>query len=71
MPTLTIHLDEHLHTTLTRLAKSAHRSKSDLVRQMLSREVALEELRQTRTLLKPFADRAGYLSDEDFFRNIS
>jgi hypothetical protein len=38
---------------------------------MLRREAALEELRQTRGLLKPYAERAGYLSDEDFFRDFS
>lgn len=71
MSTLTIRLDDELDATLNRLAEAAHRSKSDLVREMLRREAALEELRQTRTLLKPYAERAGYLTDEEFFRDIS
>ena len=71
MSTLTLRLDDELDAALTRLAEAAHRTKSDLVREMLRREAALEELRQTRVLLKPYAERAGYLTDEDFFREFS
>jgi len=71
MSTLTIRLDDQLDGQLNRLAERSKRTKSDLVREMLRREAALEELRQTRGLLKPFAERAGYLSDEDFFRDFS
>lgn len=71
MSTLTIRLDEQLDGQLSRLAERSHRTKSDLVREMLRREATLEELKQTRGLLKPYAERAGYLSDEDFFRDFS
>lgn len=69
--TMTIRLDKQLDAALTRLAREAHRSKSDLVREMLRREAALEDLRATRRELVPLAERAGYLTDEDFFRDIS
>ncbi len=69
--TLTIRLDDELDAQLSRLAEAAHRSKSDLVRAMLRREAALAELRRSRAILKPYAVRAGYLSDEDFFRDFS
>lgn len=71
MATLTIRLDDELDAVLTRMAASAHRSKSDLVREMLRRQTALDELNRSRALLKPYAERAGYLSDEDFFRDFS
>lgn len=71
MSTLTIRLDDQLDQQLNRLAAQMHRTKSDLVREMLRRETALEELRLTRALLKPYAERAGYLTDEDFFRDFS
>lgn len=71
MATLTIRLDDELDAALTRLAEEAHRSKSELVRQMLRREAALAELRRTQAMLKPYAERAGYLTDEDFFRDFS
>lgn len=71
MSTLTIRLDDELDATLTRLAEASHRTKSELVREMLRRQAAVEELRKTRALLMPYAERAGYLTDEDFFREIS
>ncbi|MGE3297741.1 MAG: ribbon-helix-helix protein, CopG family [Porticoccaceae bacterium] len=71
MSTLTIRLDDELDATLTRLAAESHRTKSELVRDMLRRQAALAELRRSRELLKPFAERAGYLTDEDFFRDFS
>jgi predicted transcriptional regulator len=71
MSSLTIRLDRELDATLTRLAKESHRSKSDLVREMLRREAAMAELKRSRALLKPYAERAGYLTDEDFFRDFS
>lgn len=71
MSTFTIRLDEDLDASLTRLAEEAHQSKSHLVREMLRREAALAELRQTRTMLKPYAEQAGYLTEEDFLSEIS
>jgi len=71
MTSVTIRLDDKLDAQLARLAEQSHRTKSELVREMLRRQAALEELRLSRALLKPFAERAGYMSDEDFFRNAS
>lgn len=71
MAMLTIRLDDQLDAALTRLAEGAQRSKGDLVREMLRREAAVAELRQSRALLKPYAEQAGYLMDEDFFRDFS
>ncbi len=71
MASLTIRLDDELDKTLTELARAQHRSKSDLVREMLRRQAALAELRRTQAMLKPYAEQAGYLTDEDFFRDFS
>lgn len=71
MATLTIRLDDELDATLAQLAQKTHRTKSDLVREMLRREAARAELRRTNALLRPFAERAGYLTDEDFFRDFA
>lgn len=69
--TLTIRLDKKLDAELTRLAKALHRSKSELVRAFIRRELALAEFRRSRAMLRPYAERAGYLTDEDFFRDFS
>lgn len=71
MATLTIRLDDELDLELTRLAEGARRTKSDLVREMLRREAALAAFEQARAVLVPLAEKAGYLTDEDVFRNVS
>lgn len=71
MSTLTIRLDDQLDADLTRLAQQMQRSKSDLVREMLRRETALAALERARSLLVPLAEKAGYLTDEDIFRDFS
>ncbi|MBI2397335.1 MAG: ribbon-helix-helix protein, CopG family [Xanthomonadales bacterium] len=71
MSTLTIRLDDALDAQLAELARVTRRSKSDLVREMLRRQTALAELERARSLLLPLAEKAGYLSDEDVFRDFS
>lgn len=71
MSTLTIRLDAELDAALTRLAEEAHRSKSDLVREMIRKQMALEAFEHARALIVPAAERAGYLTDEDVFRDVS
>ena len=71
MSTLTIRLDDELDAELTRLAEAEHRTKSDLVREMLRRQVALAAFEQARSLIVPAAENVGYLADEDVFRDLS
>jgi len=71
MTTLTIRLNDELAAKLDAMAKRSHRSRSDLVREMLRRQMLLDELRDLRTRLRPYAEQAGYLTDEDFFRDFS
>lgn len=71
MSTLTIRIDEKLETDLKRLAKQQKRSKSELVRDILRRYTAAELFEESRRRLQPYAQRAGYLTDEDFFRDFS
>ncbi len=71
MGTLTIRIDEELENSLERLARSQHRTKSDLAREMLRKRVAVERFRELRRQALPLAEAVGYLTDEDIFRDIS
>ena len=71
MSTLTIRLDDELDAQLNRLARQTHRTKSELVREMLRREAALAAFEEARERLVPLAEAAGYLTDEDVFRDIA
>jgi len=70
MGTLTIRLDEALEKDLEDLARALHRSKSDLAREMIRKRIAVERFRRIRGEILPFAEAAGYLTDEDVFLDI-
>ena len=71
MGSLTIRLDDKLEREITRLAKMQHKTKSEVARELLRRHVLVRELDQLRTRLLPYSEAAGYLADDDFFRDIS
>ena len=68
---LTIRLDRQLERELRRLAKRTGRSRSDLVRDALRRQLALAQLASIRQRAMPLAEARGYLTDEDIFRDVS
>ena len=69
--TLTIRIDDELEKDLDLLAKAQHRTKSDLAREMLRKHIAVERFRELRRKALPLAEAAGYVTDEDIFRDIS
>lgn len=71
MATLTIRLDRQLERQLAALAKATKRQKSEIVREALRRQVAMERFRALRAASLPLAEAAGYLTDEDVFRALS
>jgi predicted transcriptional regulator len=68
---LTIRLDAKLQRELDRLSKQLGRSRSDLVRDAVERQVALLRFERTRRALLPLAEAQGLLTDEDVFRAVS
>lgn len=71
MATLTIRLDEKLDRELARLAKKSGRTKSEVARDALRRQLLVAEFRQLRQELMPYAEAVGWLTDEDVFREVS
>ncbi|HXC41062.1 MAG TPA: ribbon-helix-helix protein, CopG family [Burkholderiales bacterium] len=71
MATLTIRLDDQLEKQLSKLAKEKNRTKSELVRDILRRYTTAELFSVARKRLQPYAEKAGYLTDEEFFRDFS
>jgi predicted transcriptional regulator len=68
---LTIRLDASLQRQLERLAKASGRSRSDIARDALRRQLALLQFEEARRQVIPFAEARGYLTDEDIFRAVS
>ncbi len=71
MTTLTIRLDPKLEKALSRIARSTGRTKSEIVREALERQVAVARFRELRRTTLPFAEAQGLVTDEDVFRAIS
>ena len=68
---LTIRLDPELQRQLARLARRTGRSRSELARDALRRQLALTQCADLRRRILPFAEARGYLTDEDIFRDVS
>lgn len=69
--TLTIRLDPELEKQLDRLAARTGRSRSEIVREALRRQLAVSQFQDLRRRMMPFAEAAGYLTDVDVFRDVS
>jgi predicted transcriptional regulator len=71
MTTLTIRLDPELDQALERVAKSTGRTKSEIAREALKRQIAVSRFREIRKKTLPFAEAQGIVTDEDVFRLVS
>ncbi|HRA22968.1 MAG TPA: ribbon-helix-helix protein, CopG family [Usitatibacteraceae bacterium] len=71
MGKLTIRLDDKLERQLERLARQTGRPKSELAREALRRQLAIQRFRLLRRRALSFAAAAGYRTDEDVFRDLS
>lgn len=68
---LTIRLDRALARQLAALAKRSGRTRSEVARDALRRQLAVLQFEETRRSVMPFAEARGYLTDEDVFRSVS
>lgn len=68
---VTIRLDRELARRLARVSKRLGRSRSDVVRDAIRRQLALLQFEEVRRRVAPFAEAAGYLTDEDVLRDVS
>lgn len=68
---LTVRLDDDLERLLDDVADKTGRSRSDVVREALRRQLKLMSFEKLREQIMPFAEARGYLTDEDVFEDIS
>jgi predicted transcriptional regulator len=68
---LTIRLDEELERLLDQVCERSGRTRSEIVREALRRQLSLLRFEQLRERALPFAEAAGYLTDEDVFGEVS
>jgi predicted transcriptional regulator len=68
---LTIRIDDDEERLLVELSRALGKSRSDVVREAIRRQIALLMFEETRKNVMPFAEAQRYLSDEDVFRDVS
>jgi predicted transcriptional regulator len=71
MATLTVRIDDETERRLAQVEKRTGKRRSDIVRDALKRQLALEAFEQVRREVLPFAEARGYLTDDDVFRDVS
>lgn len=71
MTAVTIRIPPELESKLKRACKRQQRSASDILRESLRRYLAVEQLRELRDELRPYAQASGFVTDEDVFKAVS
>ncbi len=69
--TITVRLDEKLAKKLAHVAERSGRTRSDVIRDALRRQLAIAILDEVREELVPLAEKQGIYTDEDVFRKLS
>jgi predicted transcriptional regulator len=62
---VTIRIEPDLQKLLDKVCKQSGRTRSDVVRDSLKRQLSIIRFNQLRRQVLPFAEEGGYLTDED------
>ena len=68
---VTIRLEPDLQKLLDKVCKQSGRTRSDIVRDSLKRQLSIIRFEQLRREVLPFAEARGYLTDEDVNKAVS
>jgi predicted transcriptional regulator len=71
MSAVTLRVDAELESMLDAVVKRTGRSRSEVIRDALRRQLAIELFETLRGRIAPFAEARGLLTDEDVFRLVS
>lgn len=65
--TITIRIDKETEKNLKKLKVSEKKNLSDIVRESLDTYIKIKNFRELRKTAVSYAEKAGYLTDEDIF----
>ncbi len=68
---ITIRLEKDLERRLDEVVRQTGRTRSEIVREALRRQLDVMAFDALRERMMPFAEAAGFLTDEDVFREVS
>ena len=68
---ITIRLEPELQKLLDKVCKQSGRTRSDILREALKRQLSLARFEHLRRRILPFAEARGYLTDDDVNKVVS
>ena len=68
---VTIRIEPDLQKLLDKVCKQSGRTRSDIVRDSLKRQLSIIRFEHLRRQVLPFAEARGYLTDEDVNKALS
>ena len=68
---ITIRLDDELDKMLNQVSRQLKQSRSEVVRDSLRRQLSIHLFEALRKNALPFAEKKGYLTDDDILNEIS
>lgn len=71
MTVVSIELDDKLAKELKQTAESLKTSEVDLIKKAVDNFLRQQRMDQIREEMQPYAEAAGYLTEEDIYREIS
>ena len=69
--TITVRVDPETERMLKKVVKLTGRTRSEITREALRRQLSLQLFEQLRQRVAPFAEAQGLLTDEDVFQALS
>ncbi len=68
---ITVSLQPELSKKLDKSVKTNKTTRSEIIKKALEQYLYRQETNRIRAKLRPYAERAGFYSEEDVFRAIS
>jgi Arc/MetJ-type ribon-helix-helix transcriptional regulator len=68
---ISVRLDKDVAKLLSRAVRLSGRTQSEVIRDALRRQLAIDVFDQMRRRVAPFAEAQGLLTDEDVFKIVS
>jgi Arc/MetJ-type ribon-helix-helix transcriptional regulator len=68
---ISVRLDKDVERLLARAVRLSGRTQSEVIRDALRRQLAVDVFDQMRRRVAPFAEAQGLLTDEDVFKIVS
>lgn len=68
---LSIRLDRDMERLLSKVCREAGKTRSEVAREALRRQLRLGQFEKLRSRIMPLAGARGFLTDEDVFARVS